>query len=297
LQTLAAAALAMTAASAARGQQLPFVHAASAYSDVKGVPLKGPEGVACSDSGRVVLADTGNGRLVSFDWRGGAFEGGAVLALPEPGAPAQVQIDGSGSILALDRRGRRVARLSAKGEPAGYVALRNIPASAAGFFPSAFKLDRSNQIWIVDSASARVLLFDPAGAFVKQMPLPAGSAVIDVAVGPRGTVYAVDGAHAVVYEASPGSSGFRPLTQGLREHASFPSYVAPTDRGLMLLVDGHGMGIVLLAPDGSYVGRRLAMGRSDGLLYYPGQICFSRNGELFVADRENHRLQAFTSEK
>ena len=282
-------------AAAVRAQTLPFVHAGSAYADAKGAALKNPEGIACTENGRVVVADTGNGRLVTFRYQDGAFSGGEEVTLPQPGVPSRVQIDGKGAILALDRRGRRIARIGDPGQPPGYVALRGVPDTEAGFFPVSFKLGKADEVWVLDLTGNRVVLFDASGAFVRQIAFPAGAVVADIAIGPRGSLYAVDGVHGVVYEAR--DKAFRPLTAKLKEFASYPSYLAVTDRGLLLVVDGHGMGIVVLAPDGSFIGRRLSLGRGDGLLYYPEQICFDRSGRLFVADRANQRVQAFSSEK
>ena len=36
------------------------------------------------------------------------------------------------------------------------------------------------------------------------------------------------------------------------------------------------------------------MGWGEGLVYYPAQLCVTDKDELFVADRYNNRVQAFT---
>ncbi|PLX99877.1 MAG: hypothetical protein C0622_09835, partial [Desulfuromonas sp.] len=40
-------------------------------------------------------------------------------------------------------------------------------------------------------------------------------------------------------------------------------------------------------------GRRLGMGRADGQLFYPAQLCVGADGLLAVADRNNSRVQLF----
>ncbi len=64
--------------------------------------------------------------------------------------------------------------------------------------------------------------------------------------------------------------------------------------GRLLLVDQHGQGLVVLGLDGAFQGRFLAMGWSEGAVYYPSQLCVSDAGTAFVADRGNHRVQLFT---
>jgi len=54
-----------------------------------------------------------------------------------------------------------------------------------------------------------------------------------------------------------------------------------------------GCGIVMLSEDGSFMGRQLSMGWTEGFLYYPTQICVNEKGEVFIADRGNNRVQIF----
>jgi len=59
-------------------------------------------------------------------------------------------------------------------------------------------------------------------------------------------------------------------------------------------VDENGAGLVTLGQDGSFLGRQLAMGWSEGFLYYPSQMCANGRDELFIADRGNSRVQVFS---
>jgi hypothetical protein len=73
----------LAASSAAHAESLVFSHAATVYADVNGVPLKAPEGVACTDSGRFVVADTGNARLLVYTAKDGKVVGGTEIKLPQ----------------------------------------------------------------------------------------------------------------------------------------------------------------------------------------------------------------------
>jgi DNA-binding beta-propeller fold protein YncE len=64
-------------------------------------------------------------------------------------------------------------------------------------------------------------------------------------------------------------------------------------KGKLYLVDTNGNGVVLLGLDGSFLGRQLSLGWSDGQVNYPSQLCVTDGGELWVADRFNHRVQQF----
>jgi hypothetical protein len=104
----------------------------------------------------------------------------------------------------------------------------------------------------------------------------------------------VDSIKALVAVAGKDGKTFSPLTKNLREYLSFPTSIAADNRGVLYLVDAHGSGIVMLGQDGAFLGRQLAMGWNEGLLYYPSQICLNEKGEIFIADRGNSRVQVFS---
>src|ERR1041384_2275594 len=127
-----------------------MTQASSAYTDEKGVALRNPEAVACTSSGAVVAGDTGNGRLVVYRFKDGAFVGGAPVAFGELGRPRRLQIDSKGNVLSLDGKTRRIARAGAGGEFAGFLSMAGVPA-VRGFFPTSFKLDGQDNAYILDT--------------------------------------------------------------------------------------------------------------------------------------------------
>jgi streptogramin lyase len=291
-----AAALALTASipCAARAAAPPaeLRYQRTVYADAADVPLRNPEGVACDDRGAVVIADTGNGRLLTFTWKDGVLDGGAQVKLPQLPYPVRVQIDAKGFVLALDRRAKRIVRVDAKGEFAGYVEPRG--ASSAAVTPAAFKIGVGDVVYVLDVAAGKVLVVAPDGRVTRELPLPKGAAAItDVAVDAGGRVYVVDAVTAVVFAAEPAATEFRPLSKSLKEMISFPTYLTPDGRGQLYLVDQNGNAVVRVGMDGSFRGRGLAMGWSEGAVYYPAQLCINSGGDAFLADRNNHRVQIF----
>jgi DNA-binding beta-propeller fold protein YncE len=277
----------------ARAGPVGLKHETSVYIDDRDGPLKSPEGVACDDRGRLVVADTGNGRLLGYEWRDGALRGGAEIKLPQVPYPVRVQIDGRGNVLVLDRRTRRIARVDAAGAFAGHVEPKGTP-SAAAIVPASFRVDAFDNVYVLDAAARRVVVLDPAGKVVREAALPDGAAQFtDVAVDGAGRVLAVDAVGAAVWALDKGAASFRPLTGSLKDRMSFPTYAAIA-RGRILLVDQNGNGVVVLGQDGTYLGRELAIGWADGAVYYPAQMCIGSQGTAFVADRGNNRVQIFT---
>jgi DNA-binding beta-propeller fold protein YncE len=270
---------------------MPLKFSAVGYVDGKGVALRGPEGIACTDDGKAIVADTGNGRLLKFTFRDGELTPETEIKVPQLGYPVRVQLDSKGNPLVLDRRSAKIARLDAKGAFAGYVDVKD---GSADVRPVAFKVDAADGIYVLDGAGRSVLVADAAGKVSRRLKLPDGRGVFtDVAVDANGTVYTVDEVAAQVWSAGKGDAEFKPFTKSLKEFMSFPGYLATTSRGVMVIVDQNGGGLVMIGSDGSYQGRQLSLGVAIGLLNYPAQVCFTKAGDAFVADRSNNRVQVF----
>jgi len=123
-------------------------------------------------------------------------------------------------------------------------------------------------------------------------PQPHGF-VSDLAVGAKDTVFLLDSVEKRLYVAARDATAAIPLTGSMREDMDFPAAIAADDRGRLLVADQNGGGIVILGQDGSFRGRQSAFGWKEGFLRYPGELCLDANGTLFVADRENNRIQVF----
>ena len=203
-------------------------------------------------------------------------------------------MNSKGEIFALDGKKRRIIRLNPDGTFKGYVDAEGIP-SPSTFVPRSFKIDRNNNIYILDIFSGRVLVLNPEGKYQKQIPFPKDYGFFsDLSVDSKGTLLLIDCVKAMVFSAAKDSNSFSPLTKNLREYLNFPTSITTDNRGTIYIVDENGSGIVILGQDGSFLGRQLNMGWNEGLLYYPSQMCINEKGEVFIADRGNSRVQIFT---
>ncbi len=264
------------------------------YFDEKGVGMKQPEGVACNDKSTLIVGDTSNGRLLRYTVDEKNVKPAGEIRVPQLPSPIRVQMNSKGEIFALDGKQRRVARLGPGGEFKDYVSPEGVP-SPASFVPRSFKIDRNDNIYILDIFSSRVLVLSPEGKYQRHLEFPKEFGFFsDLAVDFKGTIFLVDSLKATVLVAAKDAKGFSPLTKGLREYLSFPTYLTTDSRGVLYLVDENGGGVVILGQDGFFLGRQLAMGWNEGLLYYPSQMCVTEKGEVFIADRGNSRVQVFS---
>lgn len=284
--------LALLAPAGVRGGAVGFKHERSVYADEREAPLVAPEGVACDDRGRLIVSDTGNGRLVTYTWKDGALEGGRELRVAQLAAPGRSQLDSKGRLWVLDRRARRLARVDASGAFLGQLEPKG---TAAGAVAVGFKLDGGDNVVLLDAAGRRVLVLDAEGRLTRELALPrSGGEFTDVAVDPAGRIYALDAVVARVWVAEKGAAAFQALTPSLKDRVSFPAFITADGRGKLFLVDQNGNGIVVLGQDGSFQGRELSIGAAEGLVSYPAQLCLTGSGEAYLADRNNNRVQVFT---
>lgn len=262
------------------------------WADAKEGPLRAPEGVACTDSGAVVVADTSNARLVLYRAKGTAYEPASVVKLAQLTAPRRVHVDRKGNVLALDGRTRRIVKVGPNGAFAGHVAYEGAPAPAA-VVPVAFDLDAADHLFVLDAAGREVLEVD-ADKVVRRIALPKAGrlAFTDLAVDAAGTVHVVEAVQAVLWSADKGAAEFTARSKPLKDHMSFPAGIAAA-KGKLYLVDRAGAGVVTLGSDGSYQGRQLGLGAGPGLVAYPGQLCITAAGQAFLADSANDRVQVF----
>lgn len=276
------------------GAEVKFGYVTAIYSDDNNIPLRQPEGVACDGKSLLVVADTGNGRLLRYMFKDGFLEAEVVeIKSPQLFYPVKTEINSRGEIFILDRKQRSIVRLSSEGEFRGYLNPVGLPSPTA-FVPRSFTIDKNDNVYILDILSERVLMLDPKGKYVRQIKFPQRYGFFsDIAVNLEGTILLVDGVNAVVFSAAINSTAFSLLTESLKQYARYPASLTTDDRGRVYVVDRNGGSIMILGQDGSFVERLSGLGWKEGQLNYPAQVCINAKGEIFVADTRNSRVQIF----
>jgi sugar lactone lactonase YvrE len=283
-----------TPATVLNAETVKFRHLLSVYFDGRGSGMKQPEGVAYGEKSLLIVSDTGNGRLLRYTIQEKALKAESEIKVPQLTYPLRVQINSKGEIFALDGKKRRILRLSPAGEFKGYVDPQGLPSSPA-VVPRSFKIGTNDMIYVLDIFGERVIELSPDGKYQKHLEFPKGHGFFsDLAVDSRGNLLLIDSTRRMVYSAAREAKGFIPLTKNLKDYLNFPTNLTTDGRGRIYIVDENGSGIVILGQDGSFMGRQLSMGWTEGFLYYPAQICVNQKAEVFIADRENNRVQVFT---
>lgn len=264
------------------------------YDNGKGENFKHPEGVACNGKDTFVVADTGNSRLVLYKLENATVTPGAEIKIAQMPDPMKVQFNSKGDIFVLDSKTRRIVHVAETGDFVGYVEPKGVPSPEA-FVPRSFALDDGDNIYILDIYSARVLVLDPRGQYVKSVPFPKDYGFFSDLTISRGKIFMVDSVESMVYVSKEDSSGFDPLRGSLKEFMNFPVSITVDSRGTIFLVDKHGSGICIVNPDGSFQERLLGLGWAEGFLNYPQQLCLNEKGEVVIADSNNNRVDIYES--
>lgn len=272
-------------------EPIKFKQVAPIYVDGKGAGIRQPESVDCRGNS-LVVADTGNGRLLRYTIAGENWAPAGEIVLPQLPSPIRVGVNSKGEIFALDGQSRKISRIASSGEFLGYF----VPTGdvQGGIVPRSFRIDRDDNLYLLDVLSARVLVMDPSGKVQREISFPKEYGFFsDLAVDPGGNVLLLDSVRKKVFKVAKSFANAAPLTDRLEDEAYFPTAIATDRQGTIFSVDQNGSGIVILGSDGSFRGRRLSMGWKEGFLRYPAQMCVTENGTAFIADRGNNRIDGF----
>lgn len=265
---------------------------APVYVDGKGTGLNQPEGVGCGKS-EFIVADTGNGRILRYAITGTSLSPVASIVLPQVPYPIRAQVDSKGVIYALDGKSRRIARIAASGDFAGYVDLRAVKGAVV---PRSIRIGRDDSLYVLDVFSARVLVLGTGGKVQREIAFPEEYGFFsDLAVDPSGRIFLIDSVGRRVFFAPKGADVFSAVSESLEDHVSFPVSLAVDEKGYIYVIDQNGSGIVILDPDGSFRGRHLGMGWKSGFLRYPAQACIDDSGNFFIANRGNNRIEVLAT--
>jgi DNA-binding beta-propeller fold protein YncE len=274
--------------------------------------MSDPTGLAV-DSGKLIIADTGNNRIEEFTTAYASPQvGGAAGSGPgQFNNPQGLAVNASThEIEVADERNTRIERLSsalayeAQFTSAGYSGLvLNTPVEIA--------TDAQHHVWIADTGNSRIVEVDPTGQMIRAIGANGGAGgasnapgafnyPLSVAVAPNGDLYVADSKNCRIehftgsgtYLSSFGTCG---LGQGqLKE----PSGVAVSSDGQTIYVaDRSANRISVFTAGGMFVanwgreGGNGSAGSGAGWFNFPESVAVLPDGNIVVVDRGNNRVE------
>ena len=178
-----------------------------------------------------------------------------------------------------------------------------VPAGTEIHAPSGIATDSRDRAYVFQRQGPPVLVFESDGHFLdswtRRNGLPADAHHIHI--GPDDTVYLTDrDSHMVLAYAAEGELLW---SMGTRDEAAMqapfnhPADACVAPSGEIYVADGYGNSSVhRFTADGEHISSFGSPGSGPGQFKVPHSIRVSADGRVYVADRENHRVQVFTAD-
>jgi DNA-binding beta-propeller fold protein YncE/mono/diheme cytochrome c family protein len=226
----------------------------------------------------------------------------AAAALVEPNDPQPPRVRAAGVLDAPDPAQLETA-------PAlGFAAVKpglRMPADLKMGAPAAVAFDKNGHLWIFNRGQHPLLEFDAQGAFLRSLGDGQFTRPHGMRIDADGNIWLADVTANTVTKINP--QGTTLLTLGTKgqsgkwdeaagTHLLFePCDIAFAPNGDVFVVEGHGRGegtVLKFDKTGKLLTQFGKNGKADGEFDQPHSLLV-RDGSLYVADRENHRVQIF----
>ncbi len=174
--------------------------------------------------------------------------------------------------------------------------------------------DSQDRVYCFNRGEHRVMVFDRDGQFLSAWGEGIFTNAHGIYIGPDDTVYCADNMDHTVRIFRPDGTLLRTLGQaGVASDTGFVAWTKPVERaagpfnmvtntapgpdGRLYVADGYGNARVhVFSGDGAHLFSWGEPGNGPGQFRLPHGIAVDRRGTVYVADRENSRIQLFDSE-
>jgi hypothetical protein len=176
------------------------------------------------------------------------------------------------------------------------------PSGLAWAEMSGVAVDAHDHVYLFTRAKPPVQVYDAGGKFLRSWGQDTIKSAHHIKIGPDGNVWIADIGHHVVRKFTP--EGKLLSTLGTEDHPGCdethlnrPTDMAVTPAGDVFISDGYGNArVVHFDGKGKYVKAWGKLGSRPGEFSIPHAIAVDSKGRLYVADRNNVRVQVFDQE-
>lgn len=236
--------------------------------------------ISSFDAGEVVILDA-NGVLVT-------------TLRPETGlvTPYGVAVDDKGLIYVSEIKTGFLKILSPGGTVEDEIDLSEVMGKTVA--PGRITLGKDNLIFIADLNNHEILVINTKGEFVRSI---GGFTFLQKAAETNdGRIIALSAQGKAVKVFSREGA----LLQSFGDHGdpsgasvSFPSGFAVDDKGRLWIADAFQHRLKVFSMDGMFLFNYGRMQEKTGGFFFPVDLCFGKNGELYVLEKGGNRIQVF----
>ena len=163
-------------------------------------------------------------------------------------------------------------------------------------------IDKDGNVWCYTRAQPAIQVYSPTGDLVKSWATEENSTAHQIKIDKDGNVWLADiGLHLVRKFSPEGKELLHIGTPGElgkdETHLNKPTDMAIASNGDVFISDGYGNArIVHCDKDGKFIKAWGTLGNTDGRFSIPHAIAIDSKDNIYVADRNNVRVQVYNTE-
>ena len=241
---------------------------------------------------RLYVSDSSNKRILSYDAELkylSAWQPGEALA-----SPTGLVRTSDGTFIVVEPSIRGILKVDMQQRSIEPVDFSAVP-EADTFYPGRIAIDPQDNIYIIDRAHSRVLLFNADLQFKREIVQEGKATMNDIKVDKQGNIYVLSTIEGIVTKYD--SAGKKVLEFGQRGQGedafNFPVSLAVDQKGLIYVVDQHKSKILVFDNRGTFLFAVSKLGWWEGRLAFPSFIFINNAGMIFVVDQDNSRISIF----
>jgi DNA-binding beta-propeller fold protein YncE len=260
-------------------------------------PLGDPVGVAVDATGAVYVPDAAGDAIRKLS------PTGKLLALwnSQLNHPSGIALDPEGHIYIADTGDSRIVKLSATGRLLASWRTAG-PGSVSFRTPDALAVDARGNVFVADTGNNRILKLSPEGIVSSQWKTQPPTPIVRlrvpaITVDRHDDVWTVNPDQDRVYELSPSGTRLRTwvLPSRLGLHGAFGLAVDGAGRVSVMALVASGFPVIAqFTSHGAFLSEWGHSGVGPGGLSTPSGLAVDRQGNVYVADTGNYRIQKFS---
>ncbi|MBM3904597.1 MAG: HYR domain-containing protein [Thaumarchaeota archaeon] len=278
----------------------PYVSSFGTQGLVKTGAFTYPQYAAVDDSGNIYVTDLGNARVQKFDNDGEFLHawGSKGTGKSEFHAPAGIAV-GGGHVYVADHELNVVKKFDTNGN---YVSTWGGTGTEAGKLklPNGIAVSKDNFVFVVDTGNSRVQKFDSTGKFVSIIGFSGTTdggflTPLGIDVDSDGNVFVADAGNKKILKFNSNGAFVTSYSSSVGGFALSPDGIDIDSGSNLIIADSGNNRIVVLDKDGKTVTSFGKTGTGNSQFKMPKDVTTDSDGDLFVVDSSNHRIQKFGS--
>ncbi|XP_065915800.1 tripartite motif-containing protein 2-like [Dysidea avara] len=254
--------------------------------------MGGPHGIRFSNNGTWAIVDWSNDCVCLYDGEDKLIK--EITCISSDGRycypPNRVAFDDEGQLYVTTEAG--VWKFSSEGNYLTHI-------SKCGSKDGETKcphglMVHNSKVYVADFGNNRIAVFLVSGKFQKNIGIGQLGNPYDVAVTSNDELLVADDKHNCIYKFTLDgiyTGKFTTDDDGLK----FPRGIAVDPHGCVLVTYTYNHQVVIIDQQGKLIHKFGSCGSGDGEFSCPDGIAVNKNGDIYVADSDNNRIQIFSN--